>query len=192
MSCSSAHAAHGRELAGRPHERAVERAVVGVTVGAHAVAGGDHVVEAQPVGERLHEVVRRGGGQHDGPAGGAVLSNTECGERLHHRHQPVGDALGGCEHGGTRATLGEPHGLAGERHRRQGLADGVEQLVEELLTRDRTAHQTRPRAWRRRTPRRWRRAAVCGRGRRTRRLDATARRIARWTRLPRWRSRAGA
>ena len=49
--------AHRLELAGGPHERPDERAVVGA-VGVDAVAGGDDVVEAEAVGERLDEVVR--------------------------------------------------------------------------------------------------------------------------------------
>ncbi len=55
------------------------------------------------------------------------------GERLHHRHQDIGDGLGGVGHGRLRSAPGETDGLAGERHRGQGLADDVEEPVEELL-----------------------------------------------------------
>ncbi len=57
-----------RELSGRPDERAVEGPVV-VAVVVDGVAGGHGVVESERVGKRLDEVVRRGGGQHDRPAG---------------------------------------------------------------------------------------------------------------------------
>ena len=48
------------------------RAVVGA-VGVDAVPGGDHVVEAQRVGQGLHQVVGRGGGQDQRAARGPVL-----------------------------------------------------------------------------------------------------------------------
>ena len=114
------------ELARRPHERPGERAVVGVAVVAHAVAGGDHGIEPEPVGERLDEVVRRGGGQHQRPPRLTMHGEQLGGEGLHHRHEPVGDAVGRSEHRRPRAALREPDRLARQRHRRQGLADGVE------------------------------------------------------------------
>ncbi len=120
------------ELARRPHERADHGAVVGA-VGVDAVPGGHHVVEAEPVGERPHEVVRRGGGQHDRPAGRAVLLEDRPGERLDHRRQPLGGGLAGGPQGVAGAALGQRRGLPGQHHRRQRLADAVEQAVDEPL-----------------------------------------------------------
>ena len=134
--------ADGLELARRPDERTVERAVVRVAVGGDPVAGGDHVVEAEPVGERLDEVVRGRGGEHERAALGAVLLEHAVGERLHHRHQPVGDAVGGGQHRRPRPALGERHRLPRQRHRRQRLADRVEQREQEALARDRAADET--------------------------------------------------
>ena len=57
-----------RELSRRPDERAIESSVV-VAVGVDGVAGRDCVIETQSIGQRLDEVVRRRGGQHDRPAG---------------------------------------------------------------------------------------------------------------------------
>ncbi len=49
-------------------------------------------------------------------------------------HEDVGDGFRRVGHGRLRSAPGEPDGLAGERHRRQGLADDVEEPVEQLLT----------------------------------------------------------
>ena len=114
------------------------RAVVGA-VGVDAVPGGDDVVEAEPVGERLDEVVRRRRRQHDRPPGGPVLLEERPGERLDHRRQPVGGGLAGRLHRSPRAALGEGGPLAGEHHRRQRLADEVEQPVDEALAGDAAA-----------------------------------------------------
>ena len=122
------------ELARRPHERTVERSVVRA-VGRDPVSGRDDVVEAEAVGERLHQVVRRRGGEHDRSAGGSVGREGSLGERLHHRTEIVGDRLGRRPHRRLRAALGEADRLASQRHRRQRLADGVEQPVDELLAR---------------------------------------------------------
>jgi hypothetical protein len=43
---------------------------------------------------------------------------------------------------GLRLAPGQHCGLPGQRHRRDGLADGVEQLEHQRLARDRTADQT--------------------------------------------------
>ena len=141
MSCSSAHSRDRGELAGAPHERPVERAVVGA-VGVDAVAGGDHVVEAEQVGQRLDQVVRRGRGQHDRPAGGAVLVEQRRGQRLHHR-DAAGRAAVAAPPAPRRCDLplASVDGLAGQRHRRQRLADRVEQAVQQCLARDRAADQ---------------------------------------------------
>ncbi len=132
--------AHGGELAGAPDERPGDRAVVGA-VGVDAVAGGHHVVEPEQLCQRGHQVVRGGGGEHDRPAGGTVLVEQRGGERLDH--------LAEVHRGVTRrrldrlaaAPLGEHRGLAGQRHRRQGLADGVEQLVQQRFPGDRPGHE---------------------------------------------------
>ena len=63
-------------------------------------------------------------------------ANSAPGERLDHRRQLVGGGLAGGRHRGSRAALGEPRRLAGEGHRRQRLADPVEQPVEGPLARD--------------------------------------------------------
>ena len=84
------------ELAGRPDERPGERAVVGVAVALDAVPGRHDVVEPQPIGERLDEVVRRRRRQHDRTTGLAMRLEHRLGERLHQSHQLIGDAVGGC------------------------------------------------------------------------------------------------
>ena len=89
------------ELARGPHERADDRPVVGA-VGVDAVAGRHDVVEAEPVGQRLDEVVRRRGRQHDRPPGGPVLLEDRPGERLDHRRQPVGGGFAGRLHSSAR------------------------------------------------------------------------------------------
>jgi hypothetical protein len=123
---------HGPQLAGAPHELAVERAVV-AAAGVGAVAGGDDVVEAEPLGERRHHVVRRGRGQDHGTAGAAVLVEQGAGERLDHRLEPLGGDAAGLAHLVGRPALGEAHGLAGEQHGRAGLAHQVEHAVDERL-----------------------------------------------------------
>ena len=134
--------AHGRQLAGRPDERPGEIAAVGVVVRLDAVPRRHDAVEAEPVGERLDEVVRRGRGQHDRASLVAVHREHRLGERLHHVDESVGDAVGGFPDRRPGPALGEIHRLAGERHRRQRLAHRVEQLVEHLLAGDAPAHQT--------------------------------------------------
>ena len=119
--------AHRGELAGAPHERAVERAVVGA-VGVDAVAGGDDVVEAEQVGERLDQVVGRRGGQHDRATGGAVL--VEQAPRRTAGPAPTSSAAAAARPPAPPPATGPwpaATRLAGERHRRQRLADRVEQ-----------------------------------------------------------------
>ena len=122
------------ELAVGPDERPDERAVVRA-VGGDPVPRGDHVVQTESVGERLDQVVRRGGRQHDRPAGGPVLLEQRAGEGLDHRRQPVGGGLAGGHHRRPRRPLRQARRLAGERHRGQRLADAVEQPVQEALAR---------------------------------------------------------
>ena len=114
--------ADGFQLAAGPDEVAGDGAVVGA-IGVDAVLGGDDVVEPESVGERLDEVVRRGGGEDDRPAGLAVLLEDRPGERLDHRRETFGGGLTGVPHRLARPALGETGGLAGQHHRRQRLAD---------------------------------------------------------------------
>ena len=84
------------QLSRRPHERPVERAVVG-PVGRDAVAGRHDVVEPQTVGERLDQVVWAGGGEHDRPTGGAMRWRTLPRQRVAPVAQLIGDAGGRCD-----------------------------------------------------------------------------------------------
>ena len=131
---------HCGQLAGAPHERAVQRAVVRAVV-VQPVAGGHHVVQPQAAGQRRHQVVGRGGGQHDRPPSGTVLLEQGGSQWLDHRRQRVRGVLRGALHDGPRAALGERHGLAGQCHGRQRLAHRVEHAVEQVLARDRPGHQ---------------------------------------------------
>ena len=63
------------------------------------------------------------------------------GERLHHGDQPIGDVVGRRLDDATGSSPGEGDRLARERHRRQRLADRVEDLIEQLLAGDRPRHQ---------------------------------------------------
>jgi hypothetical protein len=85
--------AHGRQLAGAPHERSGDGAVIGA-VGVDAVSSGHHPVQPQQVGQRFDEVEGRGGRQHHRAAGGTMLGEQRCSHRLHHV-----DQRGGCLHG---------------------------------------------------------------------------------------------
>ena len=60
------------ELAGRPHERAVECAVV-VAVGVDRIGGGHHIVEPEQLGERRNEIAGCGGGEYERPTCCPVL-----------------------------------------------------------------------------------------------------------------------
>ena len=121
-----------RELAARPDEVARDRAVEPAVL-VDRVARGDDVVEAQLVGERLDEVVRRRRREHDRPAGRVVLLD----ERERERVDDGRDRLGGGQRrgveGGTVAALGEQGRLAGQEDRGEGLADQVEHPVEQAL-----------------------------------------------------------
>ena len=129
-----------RQLPGRPHERPGQRAVV-EPVRVHRVPGGHDVVEPEAVGERLDEVVGRGGGEHDRPSGGAMRGERRLGERLDHADEPVGNGGGRLLDGSLGTALGERHRLAGERHRRQRLADRVEHAEQDSLPGDRPRGQ---------------------------------------------------
>ena len=125
---------HGVELAGRPHEVAGDRAVVGA-VGVDAVARGDHIVETEQIGERTDEVVRGGGGEHERPPRQPMLGEELGGVRLDERDEAVGDGFGGELDGGLGLALGQGGALAGDGHRRQRLPHHVEQAVHEVLAR---------------------------------------------------------
>ena len=124
------------ELARRPHEGPGQRAVVQPVL-VDRVSRRDDVVEPEAVGERLDQVVRRGGGEHDRPPGSTMRGEGRLGERLHHAHEPFGNRVGRLLDGSLGAALGEGDRLAGERHRRQGLADRVEHPEQQSLARDR-------------------------------------------------------
>ena len=141
------------ELPGRPHERSGERAVVEPVV-VDRVPRGHDVVEPETVGERLDEVVRRGRGEHDRPAGGAMCGKRRLGERLDHADEPLGNGVGRLLHGGLGTALGERDRLAGERHRRQRLADRVEHTEQHSFARESIPRSDPRAAWPRRTPRR--------------------------------------
>ena len=130
----------GCQLAGAPHERADDGAVVGA-VGVHAVARGHHIVEAEQVGERFHHVVGRGGGHHHRAARSTVFGEQRLGQRLHHGAQRGRSLCSGTFDRGLRLAPGQHRGLAGQRHRRDSLANGVEQLEQQRLARDRPADQ---------------------------------------------------
>ncbi len=110
-------------------------------VGVDAVAGGDDVVEAEPVGERLDEVVRSRRGDDHLATRLAVLVDERPGERLDHRRQRSGRGVAGLAHRIACPAPGERGGLPGKRHRRQRLADRVEHGVEQLLAGDRPSDE---------------------------------------------------
>ena len=125
------------ELALGPHERPDDRAVER-PVGVDPIARGDDIVEAEPVGERLDEVVRRRRGDDHLATRLAVLVDERPGERLDHRRQGSGGGVAGLAHRVAWPPPGERGGLPGERHRRQRLADRVEDRIEQLLAGNRT------------------------------------------------------
>ena len=123
-----------------PHEGAIERPGIGaITV--DAIPSGDHVVEAQQVGERLDHVERARRGHHNGTPCGAMLVEQGRGERLHQGQQAVRSQLGSSLYRGLRLAPRQGDGLARQRHRGHGLADGVEQAEQKALTRDRAVDQ---------------------------------------------------
>ncbi len=83
------------ELARRPDERSGQRPGVRVSVGLDRITGRHDPVEAEPIGERLDQVVRRRGRQHDRTTCGAVRLEDGLGEGLDQVHQLIGDTLGG-------------------------------------------------------------------------------------------------
>jgi hypothetical protein len=70
-----------------------------------------------------------------------VLGEQRRGQRLHQGGEGVGGAARRVLHDEALAALGERDGLAGQRHRRQGFTDAVEQLEQHVLTRDGTTDQ---------------------------------------------------
>ena len=128
--------AHRGELSLPPHELAGDRAVVAALV-VDAVAGGQHVVEPEPVGEWPDHVVGGGGGEDEGATVGAVVLEERPGEGLHRRGQEVGRLLARGLDLRTIPSLGEPGGLPRQDHRRPGLPHQVEQAVEETFPGDR-------------------------------------------------------
>ncbi len=132
--------AHRSELAVGPHEVADDRAVVRAVV-CDAVTGRDHVVEAEQVGERLHEVVGRRRREHEQAALSPMLVDDRPGPRLHPVEQQLRGRLRGLVHERLPPTPRDVRGLAGQRHAREGLADPVEQPEEQPLARDRAARR---------------------------------------------------
>ncbi len=130
--------AHGGELAVRPHEVADDRSVVGAVV-RHAVAGRDHVVEAEQIGERLHEVVRRRRGEHEQTAFAPMLVDHRPSPRLHEVEQHHRGRLRRFVHQRLPPAPRDVRGLASQRHARERLPDAIEQPVEQSLARDHAA-----------------------------------------------------
>ena len=126
------------KLSGAPYERTAQRAVVGSVVG-HPVAGGNHIVETQQVGQRLDHVVGSCGSHHYQTPGGPMLIEQCRGERLHQFQEALACPDGGFLHGTARLALGQQHRLASECHRRQRLANGIEQPIHPRLAWNRAA-----------------------------------------------------
>ncbi len=123
---------HRGELAPRPDEVAGDRAVEAASL-VDRVARGDDVVEAQPVGERLDEVVRGRGREHHRPPGRVVLLDERQRERVDDGGDRLGGRLGRGVEGRPVAALGHQRRLAGQEDRGQRLADQVEHPVEQAL-----------------------------------------------------------
>ena len=66
-----------------------------------------------------------------------MLVEQRRGQRLDHLEQPLGGDRRGGLHRFLRLALCEGDGLAGQRHRRQRFADGVEQPEQQRLAGDR-------------------------------------------------------
>ncbi len=142
MPCSSAQSRTAASLPALHTNGPTSRSVVGAVV-VDAVLRGDDVVETEEICERLHHVVGRGRGHHDRPPGGAVLLEQRCGERLDHLDQSLGCNRRGRLNSDLWLALRECDRLSGERHRRQRLADRVEQLEQQGLAGDRAVDQPR-------------------------------------------------
>ena len=91
-------ALHCGQLARAPHKRSRKGAVV-QTIGAGGVLRGHDIVEPKKIGKRLHEIVGRGGCQHDGSTGRAVFGEQHPRIRLHHVGKLLGDGLRRSLHG---------------------------------------------------------------------------------------------
>ena len=63
-------------------------------------------------------------------------SNSAAAQRLNHLQQPLGSDSRGGLHSLLRLAFCQGDGLAGQRHRRQGFADGVEQPEQQRLAGD--------------------------------------------------------
>ena len=107
MAVGQVDVALGRPLAGRvplahaPDELADQAA--GVAAVDLLVAGGDHVVEAERPGQRVDQVVGRGGGQHQEPALGPVGGQAVDGPGLDQVDQVLHRGFAGGAHGGRRS-----------------------------------------------------------------------------------------
>ena len=133
----SAHACDRRAACPGP-TRTRRRACRRSTPSLLAVAGGDDVVEAERVGERLHQVVGRRGGEHeraDRRRGARRRSGGRTAARLAASASAASSpASCTCV---AHPARGEPHGPPGDLHRRPVLAEQVVDPVDELLARDR-------------------------------------------------------
>ncbi len=132
-----------RPLPGGPHELALQLAGEGATL--LAVAGGHDVVEAQPLGQGAHEVVGRGGGEHDGPALGAVVPDEGEGVGGDVEGQRVGRlTTQGPQLLGV-PSLGDQRRPPRQHHGRERLSHHVEEGVHGPLARE-VALRHQPRA----------------------------------------------
>ena len=132
----------GLELACGPDEGPFEGSVVGSVI-SHAVARGDHIVESESVGEWFDQVIGRRGGEHDGPASCArCMAKAASCERLHHGDQTVSYLISGRTDRRLGVALGKRDRLACEGHRRQRLADRVEETKQQLFSGKRLRRQT--------------------------------------------------
>ncbi len=129
---------HRLQLADRPHEAARDGAAVALhplAIDVGGVPGGDEMVEAQPSGQRLDQVVGGRGRQHQHPAGQAVRGEQGRNVREDLGLQPIGSGFGGLAHLRHRPA---PYGQGrspGRGHRGQGLAEHVVEPHQQILAR---------------------------------------------------------
>ena len=136
---------------------------------ADAVPGGHHVVEAEGVGQRLHHVVGRGGGQHQragrrrgarrtGPAANGWIMPT----RTVGAASAAAACTAACDRPRASVAAWRARAIPGS------VSPTVLKSRRPAAPRAGPGRPARPGAWRRPGPGRWPRPAGCGRGRRRR------------------------